>query len=152
MRIREFKLGDIDSLINILIKNNQYSFPEVDGPEAMKRVMNCDSAIFLVCEVEGSVIGFIRGSFDGSRAMIHQLSIKPKYQKKGMGLELVNEIVNIFKKRGANTVSANITEQSYEFWKKIGFNKLDVFLVGNFKKMQDMNISERAYDKKCESR
>ena len=64
--------------------------------------------------------------------MIHQLSIKPEYQKKGIGLELVSEIVNIFKRRGVNTVSATITEQSYEFWKKIGFNKLEVFLVGNF--------------------
>jgi len=132
MTIRNFRLEDIDELVEILKNNNQYNFPEVDGPDAMKRVKNCNSAIFLVYERNSNVVGFIRGSYDGSRAMIHQLSILSEYQKNGIGKELVKKIINRFKRIGANTVSATITEQSYEFWKKIGFNKLEVFLVGNF--------------------
>lgn len=133
MSVRNFKLVDTDDIIKILKLNNQFDFPEVDGPDAMKRVYECISTIFLVYESSSNVIGFIRGSYDGSRAMIHQLSIQPEFQKRGIGSELIKEIVKKFNERGADTISATITEQSYDFWKKNGFDKLGVFLVGNFK-------------------
>jgi hypothetical protein len=36
--IRDFQLNDIDAIVEVLRLNNQYGFPEVDGPEAMRRV------------------------------------------------------------------------------------------------------------------
>ncbi|GAH16262.1 unnamed protein product, partial [marine sediment metagenome] len=85
--------------------NNQYEMPEVDGPEAMKRVKECSAAIFLVAEANGKVVGCIRGVYDGSRALIHLLSIHPKYQKRGIGTNLVKKIIERFKKRGACILS-----------------------------------------------
>jgi N-acetylglutamate synthase-like GNAT family acetyltransferase len=132
MIIRDFKPSDINDIIEILKLNNQYAFSEVDGPEAMKRVASCPAAIFLVCESEGKVVGVIRGTYDGSRAMIHQLSVHPSHQRRGIGKALVKEIVKRFQKMGAPTVSATITEESLPFWEKIGFKRKPVFLVGNW--------------------
>jgi len=36
--IRDFQLNDMDEIVEILKLNNQYGFPAVDGPEAMKRI------------------------------------------------------------------------------------------------------------------
>jgi N-acetylglutamate synthase-like GNAT family acetyltransferase len=98
----------------------------------MKRVKACPAAVFLVYELDGKVVGFVRGAYDGSRAMIHQLSVHPKYQKRGIGTILVKEIVKRLQKMGAPTVSATITEESLPFWKKIGFKRKPVFLAGNW--------------------
>jgi ribosomal protein S18 acetylase RimI-like enzyme len=130
--IRDFQLSDIEKIIEILELNDQYNMPEVDGSEAMKRFNPCNATIFLVCEITGNVVGAIRGTYDGSRAMIHQLSIHPKYQKKGFGKHLVREIVDRFQKQGAPTVSATVTENSFPFWHKIGFRKTNAILVGNW--------------------
>jgi len=73
--IRDFQPTDVDKIVEILKLNKQYSFPEIDGPEAMKRVRRCRAAIFLVCEIDGNVVGVVRGNCDGSKAIIHQLSI-----------------------------------------------------------------------------
>ena len=132
MLIRDFELSDADTIVGILRMNNQYGYPEVDGPEAMKRVMACKVAVFLVCEVEGKVIGVIRGNFDGSRAMIHQLSVHPTHQHRGIGRALVRQIVKRFQQMGAPTVSATITEESQPFWEKVGFKKTRAFIVGNW--------------------
>ena len=78
MLIRDFEVGDADQVVEILKLNDQYGFPEVDGPEAMARVRSCDAAVFLACEVDGKVVGAVRGTYDGSRAIIHQLSVPPK--------------------------------------------------------------------------
>jgi len=62
---RDFQLADINKIVEILKLNNQYGFPEVDGPEAMKRVKACSTAVFLVCETDGKAVGVVRGSYDG---------------------------------------------------------------------------------------
>jgi len=132
MLVRDFQLADIDEIVGILELNDQYGFPEVDGPEAMRRVKTCSTAVFLVCETDGKVVGVVRGNYDGSRAIIHQLSVHPVYQKRGIGTVLVKEIVKRFQQIGAPTVSATITEESLPFWQKIGFRKTKAFLVGNW--------------------
>jgi N-acetylglutamate synthase-like GNAT family acetyltransferase len=130
--IRGFEPDDAGQIVAILKLNNQYAFPNVDGPEAMRRVKACTAAVFLVYEKDGKVLGVIRGNFDGSRAMIHQLSVHPEYQRRGIGRALIKEIAKKFREMGAPTVSATITERSFPFFEKVGFRKTDVFLVGNW--------------------
>lgn len=132
MLIRDFQLTDRDEIVEILKLNNQYGFPEVDGPEAMKRVKACSAAVFLVCEIDGRVVGVVRGNYDGSRAIVHQLSVHPAYQRQDIGTALVKEIVSRFQRMGAPTVSATVTERSLPFWQKVGFRKTNVLLVGNW--------------------
>jgi len=132
LSIRDLELSDIDAIVEILKLNGQYGFPEVDGPEAMKRVKACPAAVFLVYELDGKVVGVVRGTYDGSRAMIHQLSVHPKYQRRGIGTILVKEIVKKFQKMGAPTVSATITKESLLFWEKAVFKKTKAFVAGNW--------------------
>jgi len=132
MLIRDLQLADVDGVVEILRLNKQYGFPEVDGPEAMRRVRACTAAVFLVCEVDDEVVGVVRGNYDGSRAIIHQLSVHPAHQRQGVGAALVREIVKRFQEMGAPTVSATITEESLPFWRKVGFRKTRAFLVGNW--------------------
>lgn len=130
--IREFEPRDADAIVEILKLNNQYGFPAVDGPEAMRRVKACPAAIFLVCEMNGKVVGSIRGNYDGSRAIIHELSVHTAHQKRGIGTALVKQIVKRFEERGAPTVSATVIEESLGFWEKVGFRKTKAFLMGNW--------------------
>ena len=130
--IRDFELRDINEIVGILKLNNQYGFPQVDGPDAMKRVKACSAAVFLVCEMDDRVIGVVRGNYDGSRAIIHQLSVHPAYRRRGIGAALVREIVERFRQMGAPTVSATVMEESLPFWQETGFRKTKAFLVGNW--------------------
>ena len=125
--------------------NNQYGFPEVDGPEAMRRVQACSAAIFLVYEKQGKVVGVVRGNYDGSRAIIHELSVHHNYQRQGLGTALVREIVKRFQDRGAPTVSATVIEESLGFWKKTGFRKTRAFIVGNWKRTRSKS-EKRPYE------
>jgi len=99
MIIRDFEFDDVGEIVEVLKLNDQYGFPAVDGPEAMRRVKACSAAIFLVCEMDGKVVGVVRGNYDGSRAIIHQLSVPPAYQRRGIGTALVKEIVKRFEER-----------------------------------------------------
>lgn len=127
--VRRFETGDEPALMDILRLNHQYGSPAVDGPEPMRRIAECAAAEFLVAEEDGRPVGFVRGVYDGSRALIHQLSVHPDHQGKGIGSRLVREICQVFAARGAPTLSATVTSNSVGFWERTGFERLEVFLV-----------------------
>jgi ribosomal protein S18 acetylase RimI-like enzyme len=122
MLIRDFAPADCDRLVEILKANLQFGHPEMDGPEAMLRICECDAAEFLVAEEDGQAVGLIRGVFDGSRAIVHVISVHPDYQRRGIGTALVSEIAKRFKAKGANNLSV-IAAGNLELLKRLGFKQ-----------------------------
>lgn len=127
--IRDFKPSDCEGLVKILKANGQYKYPAIDGPEAMLRVHACEAALFLVAEEEGRLLGLIRGVYDGSRALIHEISVHPDYQRKGIGTQLVREMAKRFEAMGAPTISVTAAERSLGFWEKLSFKPAAQLLI-----------------------
>jgi ribosomal protein S18 acetylase RimI-like enzyme len=122
MQIREFQPSDAEALVDLLKANQQYGHPDIDGPEAMLRVRQCPAAEFLVAEHEGRLVGVIRGTFDGSRAVIYLASVHPSHQRQGIGRALVREIARRFKDRGASSIAV-IVPGDAGFWKTMHFRQ-----------------------------
>jgi ribosomal protein S18 acetylase RimI-like enzyme len=122
MKIRAFEPEDTEAVVAILQANQQYGHPEIDGPEAMQRVYNCDAAEFLVAEEEAQVIGMVRGTYDGSRAVIYLASVHPRYQRQGIGRALVQHIARRFQAQGAGSISV-IVPGDARFWQHMGFRQ-----------------------------
>ena len=83
--VRRFREANIAPLVRILTANGQYDFPEVEGPEAMRRVGLCSATVFLCAEIDNKVAGCIRATYDGARAIIHLLSVDPQFQNQNIG-------------------------------------------------------------------
>jgi GNAT superfamily N-acetyltransferase len=118
IRVRQFKDEDVGILVEILRLNGQYNHPEIQGPDCMKRAAKCDAVIFLVAEEQSRPCGFIRGVYDGARALIHLLSVHPKHQYHGIGSLLVEAIKLEFARRGSPGTTVTVSEKSAPFWEK----------------------------------
>lgn len=129
LHIRPFADSDAERLVEILSYNGQFGHPSVEGPAAMRRVSACAAAVFLVADVDDQPAGFIRAVYDGSRALIHLLSVRPASQRKGIGRALVNAMQAELRRRGAPSVSVTVTTTSAGFWQRQGFDVLPVFLM-----------------------
>ena len=129
--IRPFVESDSNCLVEILRRNDQFNYPEIAGPAAMSRVAACDAAVFLVAEIDGAPQGLIRAIYDGSRALIHLLSVEPAYQRHGVGQALVKAVRAELNHRGAPSISVLVTERSAGFWEKQGFERSPVYLMLN---------------------
>ncbi|MDI6708211.1 MAG: GNAT family N-acetyltransferase [Candidatus Thermoplasmatota archaeon] len=121
MRIRKCDIKDVYTVYEILKENDQIGPQSVDHPKALKRIIGNNSAIFLVAEVNNKVVGMVRGVWDGSRALIHQISVHPLHQRIRIGTELVKKIAVKFRDMGAPTISVTASERSSGFFKKLGF-------------------------------
>lgn len=122
IQIRDFRADDIDALVSILKANQQYGHPQIDGPKAMLRVLDCQAAEFLVAQEKDEVVGLIRGTYDGSRAVIYLASVHPAHQRQGIGRALVLEIARRFQERGAGSIAVIVPGEA-AFWKKMGFRQ-----------------------------
>ena len=78
--MRRFREADITPLLRILTANGQYDFPEVEGPDAMRRLGLSSATVCLCAEIDNKVSGCIRATYDGARAIIHLLSVAPLFQ------------------------------------------------------------------------
>ena len=121
MIIRDFSPTDCDVLVEILRANLQYGDPSSEGPESMLRVQACKAAEFLVAEEDRHTVGMIKGVYDGSRALIHIVSVHPDYHRRGIGTTLVREIAKRFKKRGATCLAVTVPGNRLDFWTQLSF-------------------------------
>jgi len=108
--------------VEILKANQQYSHPEMDGPEVMLRVRDCQAAEFLVAELEGQVVGMIRGTY-GRVTGCHLPGLcAPDHQRQGIGRALVIEIARRFKEREPSVLPV-IIPGDLGFWHKMNFRQ-----------------------------
>ena len=145
MKIRPATIADIEAVVQITKDNGHFWTPQVDGAEALERILERSSNLFLVYD-DGEILGFILGSWDGARAFIHKISVKPDIRQEGIGTQLVAEAIEFFKNIGAPTVAVAAADgtreeeqDSTEFWKKVGFEYIPARLMIYFDVQGDEN-------------
>ncbi len=138
MRIRPAAIEDIEAIVNITKANNHYWTPEVDGPDALRRQIGRQESIVLVAE-DVDVLGFVLGSYDGARAFVHKISVRPDMRDRGIGTRLVERVVEHFRGLGAPTIAVAAADGSREeeqdsrgFWRKVGFEPIPARLMIRF--------------------
>ena len=137
--IRRAEQSDIDAIVQITKDNEHFWSQQVDGAEALARIIAREDNIILVSVDADKITGFLIGTWDGARAFIHKLSVSPSIQHKGTGRMLVAAGIEEFKKKGAPTVGVSAAdgtrfdeEDSTGFWKKVGFESIPARLMINF--------------------
>ncbi len=147
MIIRNATKNDIQSVIQITKENQHFWSEAVDGAEALARIIERPNNMFLVCERDDELLGFVLGTWDGARAYIHKISVRQNAHKKGVGTMLVNETVEYFRKIGAPTVAVAAADGTHEdeendstgFWRKVGFEPIPARLMIKFNIQEDLN-------------
>lgn len=132
IKVRKAEPKDFERLEEILSQNNMLTSPGIDGKEAMQRVYERMDKYFLVSEIDGYVVGMVRGCYDGSRAMIHQMAVDKKCQKQGIGKKMLYEIASRFKSEGALSISITATKESKQYYKNLSFTDLPITLMVAF--------------------
>ena len=95
----------------------------------MRRGGLCSATVFLGVEIDYKVAGYIRATYDGSRTIIHLLSVDPQFQKQNIGRTQVRAACTELNHRGALTVAVAATEDSQSYWEGLDFELLPVFLI-----------------------
>lgn len=132
IRIREAKSDDFIPLEAILAQHGMLASPAVDGKAAMRSIQAKMGRYFLVAEREGEIVGMIRGCYDGSRALVHQMAVAKGAQRQGVGKRLLHELAVRFRTDGAPSLSVTATADSKRYYAQLGFSDLPITLMVAF--------------------
>lgn len=133
MKIRQFELRDTEAVIQLA---NDFAF--FDGPttEEDLKITHAFPEGFIVAEEDGNVVGLAYGYFKNvpkevlenwgvsKVATIELLVVDPKYRNRGIGASLVENLIAIFKKAGADMIGLTSPEgagHAKQLYEKVGF-------------------------------
>ena len=71
-----------------------------DTLEEVQKKLQRDPDLFLVAEVNGTIVGTIIGGFDGRRGMIYHLAVQADARRQGIGDMLLHEIEERLQAKG----------------------------------------------------
>ena len=125
--IRPFKLEDKNSVVE-LWKICQLTRPWNNSEKDIERKLNVQSEMFLVLEIEGSILGTVMAAYDGHRGVINYLAIHPGYQKKGYGKILMTYVEQELLNRGCPKINLLVRSDNLNvkrFYKGLHYDEQD---------------------------
>jgi predicted N-acetyltransferase YhbS len=125
VRIRNFTIGDYPSVRRVWEK--VFNLRPVDDERHIRMKLERDPSLFLVAEIDGEVVGVAFASYDGRQAVINRLAVLPEHQNKGVGRDLVSELLERLKEFGEMRIIVHTGEgYAAEFFKGFGFEESKV--------------------------
>lgn len=144
MIIREFRRPDIKKVLEIEMSSFDDPYPS----NVLLEIYNLGAG-FLVAQKDNSIVGYIifwiRFEDEGH---IISIAVDKDYRREGIGSELVETAVEIFKKYSVKTIKLEVrmgNTQARKFYKKIGF-KENRILEKYYEDSEDAVIMNRKMD------
>ena len=125
--IRPFKLEDKNSVVE-LWKICRLTRPWNNPEKDIERKLNVQSELFLVLEIQGSIIGSVMAAYDGHRGVINYLAVHPSYQKKGYGKILMTHVEQELLNKGCPKINLLVRSDNLNvkrFYKGLHYDEQD---------------------------
>lgn len=125
--IRPFKLEDKNSVVE-LWKICRLTRPWNNPEKDIERKLNVQSELFLVLEIQGSIIGSVMAAYDGHRGVINYLAVHPGYQKKGYGKILMTHVEQELLNKGCPKINLLVRSDNLNvkrFYKGLHYDEQD---------------------------
>lgn len=100
-----------------------YFISKMDNYESFRLFLDKNPNLSILAEDNGEIIGSALGSFDGRRGYLQKLVVRKDFRKKGIGSQLVDEIIKNLKELNCMYIPINVEEELVSFYESCGFKK-----------------------------
>ena len=140
--IRDLRIEDYDDLIDLWEEAKLPYKPEGrDRRDNIYRELVGDTAIFLIAEIKGKMIGSIFGTHDGRKGWINRLAVAPSYRRQGLAACLVHEVEARLYDKGIEIIACLIedwNESSLTAFQQMGYKRHDDIIYLSKRKHEDV--------------
>jgi ribosomal protein S18 acetylase RimI-like enzyme len=129
--IRPYIDSDKEKVINLWILCDLIR-PWNDPYKDINRKKEHGSDLFIILEYKDEIVGTVMAGYDGHRGIMDYLAVNPKFQKRGFGAMLVNEIEEKLLSLGCPKINILVRKDNLKvskFYEQIDYNnQTDVLL------------------------
>ncbi|HEV2053543.1 MAG TPA: GNAT family N-acetyltransferase [Methylomirabilota bacterium] len=120
--IRQARLDEAAKVLALWQEADATPSPTDTRDEVIK-LLGEASAVLLVAEADGRLVGTVIGGWDGWRGNIYRLAVLPAYRRRGIARALVGEAARRLHGMGARRISALVESDhpwATDFWDSLG--------------------------------
>ncbi len=131
-KIRRFEKRDATQVI-ALWHECKLIVPHNDPQQDIDAKVAYQPELFLVGEINGTIIASIMIGYEGHRGWINYMCVEPRSQRRGYGKKMVERAVRELEKLGCLKVNLQVRETNREaiaFYTKLGFTDDEVVSLG----------------------
>lgn len=121
MQIRTITIDDHEKLYPFW--ENNYFVGEMDNKEHFTLFLEKNPGLSILAEEDGEIVGTALGSYDGRRGYLQKVVTSKEVRKKGIGKQLIEEVIKRLKTTGALYVPISVEKELIPFYEKCGFVK-----------------------------
>lgn len=121
MQMRTITVDDHEKLLAFWKEN--YFVSEIDNADHFSLFLEKNPDLSVLMEENDEIIGTALGSYDGRRGYLQKVVTKKDLRKKGIGAQLVGEVVMRLRKAGVHYLPISVEEELVSFYEKCGFVK-----------------------------
>jgi len=141
MIIRQAKMTDLDAITEV---ERLCFLPLEAAPRAaFEKRLEAFAESFLLAEIDGKIIGFVNGCVTNDKVIcddmfkdtsyhdpkadyqaIFGLAVIPDYQRQGIASKLMNELIELTRKRGKKGLTLTCKEHRVAFYSGFGYESM----------------------------
>lgn len=132
MEIRPFALTDEDAVVE-LWQRCALTRPWNNPRKDIQRKLTTQAELFLVGDLNGSIVATIMAGYDGHRGWVNYLAVDPAHRSKGNGRSLMQRVEELLIARGCPKLNIQVRTENPEallFYRKIGYLADDAVSLG----------------------
>ncbi len=129
--LREFRESDYETIVVVWRACGLTVKPSDTLPELRKLVAR-NPGLFLVAEAEGEIEGTAIGAWDGRRAWVYHLAVRPDAQRRGTARLLMDEVERRLRAIGATKLNLLVESANADvaaFYRKLGYAPDDLLFM-----------------------
>jgi ribosomal protein S18 acetylase RimI-like enzyme len=107
--------------------------PQNDPHEDIRRKLEVRPDLFLVGLVGVQLVATVMAGYEGHRGWLNYLAVDPRYQRKGLGRDIVNAAERLLRDSGCPKINLQVrtsNQRALEFYRRIGYTTDDVASLG----------------------
>jgi ribosomal protein S18 acetylase RimI-like enzyme len=140
MKIEKFSMNMYNDVVQ-LWRNAGISVGSSDTKIELKRMLKRNPGLFLIGKLKDKIIAVVMGGFDGRRGYVHHLAVERKFQKRGYGKMMLNELIKKFRSMGVHKIHLFIEKSNINvisFYKNLGWQMREDLTMMSF--VPDYNL------------
>ena len=95
-----------------------------DRPDKVAAELKAGTAIFLLAEDAGRLVGVVIATSDGRKGWINRLAVSPDHRRRGIAAQLVRDVEAHLRSAGIDVIAALIeshNQESLAFFRSLGY-------------------------------
>jgi ribosomal protein S18 acetylase RimI-like enzyme len=133
MLVRQFQDSDEQAVIDLWREVFNSEEPHNDPAVTIRQKLAFERELFLVADVNGTVVGTAMGGYDGHRGWIYSVAVSPRYRRQGIASALIRRLEADLVKVGCLKVNLQVrigNSQAISLYQELGFCVEDLISMG----------------------